>query len=157
MIAVIFGNYPLVQFDSTNTPLEYALYDALSRVFWAVALGYIIFACVHNSGGVINRFLSHPLWQPISRISYSIYLLHLTIIIIMMTSLKQPMYFTELSTYHMFIGNYVFTVFVAIIVTLLFESPIIIVEKLLFGGTKKKPQLQSQPQPAQPDNENRSA
>lgn len=97
MLTVIFANYPLQQFDSKSAPLEYGLYDALSRVAWALALCYIIFACVHNSGGPVNWFLAHPLWQPISRLCYSIYLLHFPVIMVTMSTLKTSPYFTELS------------------------------------------------------------
>ena len=138
MAAVIFGNYPLVQTDSTATPLVYGLYDALSRVFWSIALCYIIFACVHNSGGPVNWFLSHPLWQPISRICYAIYILHFIVVLIMGATLKTPPYFSELSAFHTFIGNYILVVCISIVATLAFESPIVVIEKILFGQNKKK-------------------
>ena len=126
-----------MQPDSTATPLAYGLYDALSRVFWSIALCYIIFACVHNSGGPINWFLSHPLWQPISRLCYATYLVHFHVIVLMMLTTKTSFYFSELSAFHAFIGNYVLTLWVAFIATMLFESPIVILEKLLFN-TKKE-------------------
>lgn len=95
MVAVVLTNYPLLQFDSQATPVEYGLYDALSRIAWSVAVCYIIFACVRNSGGPINYFLSHPLWQPLSRLSYSIYLIHIFIIWITMATTKTSLYFSE--------------------------------------------------------------
>lgn len=103
MVIVIFINYPLMQLDSTATPLEYGLYDALSRVAWSIAVCYIIFACVHNHGGFVNRFLSHPLWQPISRLSYSIYLMHLLVIMVTSATLKAPLYFSELNAVSLFV------------------------------------------------------
>lgn len=139
MVAVIFVNYPLWQTNTNNTPtpLVYGLYGALSRVIWSVALCYIIFACVHLSGGPVNWFLSHPLWQPLSRLCYAIYLLHFLAILIFMASMKTTPYFTEVSAFHAFIGFYVITVFVSIVATLAFESPIIIIEKQIFGPRSK--------------------
>ncbi|XP_055304016.1 uncharacterized protein LOC129569308 [Sitodiplosis mosellana] len=137
MVAVIFVNYPLQQIGSKSVPLDYALYDSLSRVAWAIALIYVIFACVHGYGGPVDWFLGHPLWQPISRLCYSIYLLHFPVILITMGTMKAPPYFTELTAFHAFIGNYGLTVFVAIIGTLAFESPILIIEKLMFSTGKK--------------------
>lgn len=170
MIAVVLTNYPLLQIDSEATPLQYGLYDALSRIAWSIALCYIIFACIRNSGGPINWFLSHPLWQPISRLSYSIYLTHIFIIWITMATTKTSLYFSEwiavcaivriyfwldlnsskifffYSQYHAFLGNYVLTVFVSILATLAFESPILAIEKLVFSPTKE-------PKPTQNGNE----
>lgn len=139
MAGVIFANYPLIQLDSKATAIEYGLYDASGRVIWSIALCYIIFACVQNSGGPINWFLSHPLWQPFSRLCYSIYLLHFPVVMVTMASMKTSPYFSELIAFHAFIGNYTLTVFVSLIATLAFESPIVIIEKLIFDP-KKKPE-----------------
>lgn len=97
MLTVIFANYPLMQPDRKATALEHGLYESLSRVAWAIALCYIIFACVHNYGGPVNWFLSHPLWQPISRLCYSIYLIHFPIILIIQATMKTAPYFSELT------------------------------------------------------------
>lgn len=97
MAAVIFANYPLVQFDSRPSRLDTGLYDSLSRVAWAVALCYIIFACVNNYGGPVNRFLSHPLWQPISRLCYAIYLIHFPVVMLFHATLKHPSYLSGIT------------------------------------------------------------
>lgn len=133
MLTVLFINYPLVQLDSTATPAMYGLYDALSRVCWSIALCYIMFACIHNSGGPVNWFLSHPLWQPISRLCYATYLVHFPVITVLMVSTKTSLYFSELSAFHVFIGNYVLSLWVAFFATLAFESPIVILEKSLLS------------------------
>lgn len=96
MAAVVFGNHPLVQFDSKATPLVFGLYDSLSRVAWSIALCYITFACVKNYGGPVNWFLAHPLWQPISRVCYAIYLVHYHVLMLVLCQLKSSNYFTEL-------------------------------------------------------------
>lgn len=138
MVTVIFINYPLVQMDSKIDPIYYGFYDGLSRILWSIALCYIIFACVHNSGGLVNWFLSHPLWQPLGRLSYATYLVHFPIITLLMVTTKTSIYFSELIAFHGFIGNYVLALGVALIVTLTFKSPIIILEKLLFKSKKQQ-------------------
>lgn len=92
MAAVIFGAYPLAQWDYRPSDLTFGLYDSFSRIAWASALCYIIFACVNNYGGPVNWFLGHPLWQPISRLSYSIYLVHFSVMMFYHASLKYPSY-----------------------------------------------------------------
>lgn len=94
-------NYPLVQPDSKFTPLAYGLYDGVSRVMWSTGLCYIIFACFHNYGGPVNWFLAHPFWQPISKLSYSIYLTHFTVIKRMFL-VQTPVYFSEKSAVSLF-------------------------------------------------------
>lgn len=92
---VILGNYPFLQADNQFSPLQFGLYDALSRVAWAIALCYIIFACTHNGGGPINWFLSHTFWKPISRLSYALYLVHVLVMGDSMGAMTTVPYFTE--------------------------------------------------------------
>lgn len=132
---VICLTYPLDQLDSEFHPIYYGLYDGLSRVCWSIALCYIIFACVHNAGGPVNRFLSHPLWQPLSRLSYSMYLVHLPVTIAMAATMKTPIYFTHLTLFETIISNYIPTMLVSAIAALLFELPFETVDKLIFSKT----------------------
>lgn len=95
MATVIFANYPLAQSDIKTTNINHALYDSLSRIAWALALSYIIFACAHGYGGPLNWFLSLSLWQPLSRLSYAIYILHFHVSFIVMASAKSSFVLSE--------------------------------------------------------------
>lgn len=106
MFIVIFGSYPFQQLDTKLSPFHFGFFEGLGRVIWAISLCYIIFACVHGYGGPINRFLAHPFWQPISRLSYSIYLLHLPVIWLTMATAKSPLYFSELTAVSHIISLY---------------------------------------------------
>lgn len=137
--AITFARYPYQQLDAKQTALEFGLCNALTRIFWSISLCYIIFACIHNSGGYINAFLGHQLWQPLSRLSYSIYLLHYPVIRIAIFSAKSTSYYTEFMFYQLFFGFLMLSVFVSIIGSLSVELPVQILEKLLFHqrNTKK--------------------
>lgn len=137
MLLVIFANYPFQQPDSNISPLYYGLNDTLSRVIWSIALCYIIFACVHNSTSLVNRFLSHHAWHPISRLSFAIYLVHPMVLVISLSSLKTPLYFNEMLFLRDFIGNCLISIAVAVVASLAFESPIVNIEKLIFRSGKK--------------------
>lgn len=97
MATVVFANYPLLQPDRESSVLAHGFYDSLSRVAWAIALCYIIFACIHGYGGPVNWFLSYPAWQPISRLCYSIYLLHFPVILVFQATMKTTPYFSEVT------------------------------------------------------------
>ena len=78
----IFGLYP----DFRDFPKIYftrwphILYQGFSRVLWALGLSYMIYACETSNGGIVNRVLTWKLWLPLSRLTYSAYLIHLTVI-----------------------------------------------------------------------------
>lgn len=48
--------------------------------------------------------------------------------------MKTAPYFSELIAFHGFIGSYIITVFVSLIASLAFESPIVVIEKLIFNA-----------------------
>lgn len=102
LLGVVFGNYPLQQVDSHVTVLQSAFYETFSRITWSMALSWVIFACIHGYGGPINWFLSLSGWQPLSRISYSIYIVHLPTQLVLMASIKMPGYFNDLTAVRIF-------------------------------------------------------
>lgn len=95
MLSIIFGIYFMQQPDYKATVVESAFYESFSRVCWAISLSWIIFACIHGYGGPINWFLSLPQWQPLARLSYSIYLVHLPIQLLIVASARIQLNFTD--------------------------------------------------------------
>lgn len=130
MPAILFGNHPYYQVIPTSTALEFGLFETLSRNIWSIAICYVIFACAHNNGGPINHFLSLPMWKPLARLSYCIYLVHNLIIAISNGSRHRPAYFSGISAFRNFISIYVISVFVSIPLVLAFELPIDAIVKL---------------------------
>lgn len=136
-IVIVLFTDPLQQIsDSKSSPLVYGLHWSIGHIFWSIALCYIIFACVHDSGGPINCFLSQPFWQPISKLSFSIYLIHYHLLSVIMFSLKSPLEFSEILLWQNFFGICVLSIFIAIIATLAFELPIDVIDKRIFTSTK---------------------
>ncbi|XP_049288164.1 nose resistant to fluoxetine protein 6-like [Anopheles funestus] len=134
MLAILLGDHPIQQPDYDTLPQAVdAIYESLSRVSWATAVGWIVFACVNGYGGPINDFLGATVWQPLGRLSYAIYLLHLPIQTMLAGFARVPYYFTDLLAVYQFWGDIGFTLTVALLWTLLFESPIIGLERMLFG------------------------
>ncbi|KAG4075102.1 hypothetical protein HA402_013497 [Bradysia odoriphaga] len=133
ILAIIFGPYHMHQPDYIATDLESAFYESFSRVCWAISLSWIIFACVHGYGGPVNWFLSLPQWQPLARLSYSIYLLHLPIQLLIVASSRTQLIFTENLAIHKFWGDFGLTLTASLIWTLAFESPVVMLEKIMFS------------------------
>lgn len=60
--------------------VEYGAFFSLTKVSFSISISWVIFACHYGFGGVINQFLSAPLFIPLARISYVAYLVHPAII-----------------------------------------------------------------------------
>ena len=77
--AVVYGLDINIGHETYSTA-ENIAYGGLYRAAWGLALGWVIFACSRGYGGWINDFLSWGAFVPLSRLSYIIYLTHLTVI-----------------------------------------------------------------------------
>lgn len=64
------------------------------RVWWSLSICYIVFACLNGQSEFINWFLSHPRWQPISRLSFIMFLIHPTVMTISYAERQLPWYFS---------------------------------------------------------------
>lgn len=78
-----FLTYPLARADSvlfTEYPLLIALAYTSYNCLWSLATAYILFRCAVQPSWVLARFLSAPIFQPLSRLSFSLYLVHYLVI-----------------------------------------------------------------------------
>ncbi|XP_058444050.1 nose resistant to fluoxetine protein 6-like [Malaya genurostris] len=138
MLMCIFGGYPLNQFDSENNPIiADALYESAKHVMWAVSTSWIIFACTNGYAGPVNKILCLSVWQPLGKLSYCMYLVHLPVQMILTGSLRTVRHFSDLHTIHTFWGDFMFTAFVSIIWTLCFEIPFGNLDMLLLRSKRK--------------------
>ena len=89
--SVVYGlNIPL-RFDPKDpvplTRMENSFYGGLSRLAWAVALSWVVFACTKGYGGWVNELLSWEAFQPLSKLTFTIYLVHEDVIRIVNSNL----------------------------------------------------------------------
>ncbi|XP_037291593.2 O-acyltransferase like protein [Rhipicephalus microplus] len=118
------GNFP--------SQLEAGLYAGLHRTAWAVAVGWLIFACVTGRAGVLNKFLSWSFFVPLSRLSLGAYLTSVFILAIRVT------YRREIAEYHhfpmvmLFFGTTMLSYMAAYALFLFVECPLGLIEKYIF-------------------------
>ncbi|XP_042869485.1 nose resistant to fluoxetine protein 6-like [Penaeus japonicus] len=130
---VIFGvaNYNTTDDPDLMPPEVSIIYGGFSRGAWALALLWVVFACHTGYGGPINTFLSHPSWQPLSRLTYSMYLTTIPVQLIYSGAVFMPVYLDHLNKIvetcgYLFIGG-----LLAVLLSLMTEGPVLGLEKLL--------------------------
>ncbi|KAF2887767.1 hypothetical protein ILUMI_18406, partial [Ignelater luminosus] len=132
----VFEGHDMIIIDGivTNTydKLKYSFYLAFVRPTWAMALAWIIFACANGYGGPVNWFLSLPIFQVLSKLTYCLFIIHNAVLVITIAQMRSPPSFTHTEIMHAFWGDYMVAVAISFVLTLAFESPIIILEKFLF-------------------------
>ncbi|XP_016949726.1 nose resistant to fluoxetine protein 6 [Drosophila biarmipes] len=121
----IFALYPAGKWSAPPlSTLEESLYYTLTRVAWPLAICWIIFACMQGYGGPANSFLSSPLWQPLSRLSYSMYIWHMFVQEVNSRSVRTNTYFSNYSMMKHFWHDFGFTALMAYLLYLIIEAPL---------------------------------
>ncbi|CAG2169386.1 unnamed protein product [Oppiella nova] len=114
--------------------LSSILYSSLSRTIWCTGLSWITYVCCIGSGGVVNRLLSHPVFVPLSRLSFGVYLSHLVIIFIIFFTRKSVTDWTHFD----FLTNGMVTIILSYVLALvlyfLLEAPFANFEKILISN-----------------------
>ena len=133
-------------FDDHVTPsvTVSVLYSMFQRVLWSLGIAWISFVCATGYGGIVNNILSCKLFIPFSRLSYSIYMVHLIPIFLRVNSMRYTRAWDDFEFVSWGVFNIVLGIFGAYLLYVFFESPINGLEKLLFrpdaktnGNTKK--------------------
>ncbi|XP_041449502.1 nose resistant to fluoxetine protein 6-like isoform X1 [Drosophila obscura] len=128
----IFALYPAAQWSAPPlSTLEESLYYTLTRVGWPLALCWVVFACMQGHGGLANSFLSSPLWQPLSRLSYSVYIWHMFLVEVNTKNSRTNTYFSDYSMMLKFWSDFGFTVLMAYFFYLIIEAPLAGFDSLL--------------------------
>jgi peptidoglycan/LPS O-acetylase OafA/YrhL len=149
--AVVYCLYPyqLEFVESQNTALvgslaARVLYSGLHRLAWSVCLGWLILACVKGAGGPINQILSWHAWIPLARLSYCIYLVHYTLIGYITSLPSFSVSFSHPLGIYWVLAQLSMSIFVAYIAVILFEAPIVTLEKILFQNVLSRKKEQNQ-------------
>ena len=79
MVAILFGLYPSYNGHPTNMT-QNVFYAGLNRVAWSLAVAYFILCCATGRLTFVNKLLSLPIFLPLSKLSYSCYLLHIFVL-----------------------------------------------------------------------------
>ncbi|XP_058117415.1 O-acyltransferase like protein-like [Anopheles ziemanni] len=114
-------------------PIADAFYESLHRSFWAFAVMWVIFVCINQQGGIVDRFLGNPLWQPLSRLSYSMYLVHIAIQAVTLTkAIRFPVEFTVVNVFYTSFGLIGISAVAGTVWCVAFEYPFFGLERYIF-------------------------
>ncbi|XP_037608678.1 O-acyltransferase like protein [Sebastes umbrosus] len=108
--------------------VAHALYQALHRPLWTLAVTWIILACEEGYGGFIKSLLSLGFWSPLSNISFACYLTHPVFMILYNGLQETPIHYTDISFMYLFFGNLLLTLGVSCVLTVLVEKPYVLLK-----------------------------
>ena len=149
--------YSVVTKNTSPSPVISIIYGGLHRAVWGICISWVILACHWGYGGWINTFLSHPIFQPLSRLTFSIYILSLPIQYMIYHSQKRQFFFNHFVMVSKLVlenqnfnlkksipfqlertfGSLFFIILGAVMLSLIAEAPVIELEKLLLRKKNK--------------------
>ncbi|XP_075209807.1 nose resistant to fluoxetine protein 6-like [Lycorma delicatula] len=138
-VGVIFSVLPFQKENRIYDPLYDSLQQSMHRHMWALASCWLIFACATGHGGFLNKLLSWgSVFQPLSRLSYCIYLTNMLILNLQMGAQRTPINFTDMTRITIAFGDIMGSIFSAVLLFLLFEAPGCALERVMLGSDKKR-------------------
>lgn len=102
-------------------------------VAWGFALIWITLSCKWGYAKPINDLLSYRPMLPLSRLTYCAYLIHPVTQIVMSFQLKGPVHIQHALVLTIFMGNAIISYICALVLSVMFEAPVVRMLKILFG------------------------
>ena len=128
----LFTTYPDYILPAGLNRTILVIYQSLSRALWSICIGWILFLCSTNQGGIVNKILSWPIWSPLARLNYSCYLVHWTVLLVIIYNHVTPTYYQGQMMINYCIAYIVLSYAAAILVSVFIETPFFVLEKKVF-------------------------
>jgi len=117
------------------------IYQSFSHQCWSIAIGWVIYACSTNQGGLVNKILSWPFWIILARLSYSAYLIHTIIILVQVYNRLSTIHYQTSVILNTFISQTILTLLASVFVVILVETPCNLFEKQIRKYYKDKREI----------------
>ncbi|KAK5986399.1 Acyltransferase [Trichostrongylus colubriformis] len=139
----VYGPHEYIKGHDDWSVFVRASYNNFSRIGWSLAVSWVIVANHLGWGGLISKFMDHPIWQPLGRLSYCAYIVHFYIIQYIFNLDDRPAHYVSIWQTYVYRGIpvIVLSYMLAFVWSCLFEVPTTKLEKMLFEGLipRRKP------------------
>eukprot|EP00058_Branchiostoma_floridae_P000744 XP_002586232.1 hypothetical protein BRAFLDRAFT_109419 [Branchiostoma floridae] len=99
---------------------------------FSCAVAWVVFACSVDMGGIITEFLSWSGWMPLSRLTYTAYLVHPIIMHVYVMSRKALLFYSATNWWFYFIAYSFMAFLCGFVASIMVEFPFFGLEKLIF-------------------------
>ena len=131
LMAPLYGLYGTWHGHPLNDA-ENVLYYTFSRFSWGIGLALIVFACHNGYGFVVNSFLSMKIWVPLSRLTFTAYLVHPIVLTVIYGCLRSPFYYMDITMAAYAVAAVGLSYGAAAVVAVFVEFPLSNLEAALF-------------------------
>ncbi|XP_069696172.1 nose resistant to fluoxetine protein 6-like [Periplaneta americana] len=124
MFFSVFALLPFQQLGYSNHILM-SLYSSVCHTVWALGIAFIIVVSESNNGGIVQTVLSWKMFQPLGRLTFCFYLVHLPLMMYRSFTVRVPVYFSLFHALSSVFGDVLFSTLLAIVLSLFVEMPFI--------------------------------
>ncbi|GFQ89110.1 nose resistant to fluoxetine protein 6, partial [Trichonephila clavata] len=136
-LSVLYGVYEWNLGHVPSLPVS-TLYNCTNKLVWALALAWVTIACVTGNGGIATTILSWQAFVPLARLTYMAYLVHPLVQFLYLGSTRTLIIPDHRSFMFLYLANILLGYMCAFGMSLLFESPFMALEKVLFATRRSK-------------------
>ena len=111
---------------------ENACYLMFSGLTVSIAISIVIYMCNTGNGGVVNSVLSWPGWEPLVKLSYSVFLVHFMVLYYTFGTMRSSLILTDTVMVMLTAATFVLSYGVSAVVAIIVEIPIANVVSLCF-------------------------
>ena len=127
------------------SPVLGAIYAATFRSLWALAMAWIVIACHYGHGGIVSTVLDWSPFIPMSRVSYTAYLIHPGLMYVFVASTRNLFMFGHFLVMYLFLAHLLATFLASFFLSLIIEIPFVTFEQsfyvYFFGGDDSRNSL----------------
>ncbi|KAF7270027.1 hypothetical protein GWI33_016969 [Rhynchophorus ferrugineus] len=143
IIALLFLIIPgsmILNYEAAHDRFWASMYVAISRPLFAFIIGTGLIGFSEGIGWLAVRVTNWPPTYVLGRLTFSVYLIHMSINLITPAILRYSAYVNDYVTVTKFLGDIFFIYIIATLLALFVELPVSQLQKIIFKqpGTKKK-------------------
>lgn len=145
---ITYALYIYYKRDHEYNVWEAACFQSLHPLGWGLAVAWLIYACERGYAGPVRHFLCWRWWQPLSRLTYSAYLVHFAVFYFGLGVTRAPGHYTHYNVLHIVFGDLAVVLVLATVFALAFELPVLNIDRVLLkpsSNSGKKPNPPSRP------------
>ncbi|KAH7960703.1 hypothetical protein HPB49_022468 [Dermacentor silvarum] len=105
--ACVYGVFGAFKWQKGEPPTgaDVVLYNGLHRTLFAAGIGWVLYACASGHAGLVNRFLAWEAFVPLGRLTFSVYLVHIAVLVTSPGMARERIYVAHWFLVRGFLGN----------------------------------------------------
>ncbi|XP_021697471.1 nose resistant to fluoxetine protein 6 [Aedes aegypti] len=135
-IASLLIHYIFYVNDFEKPSLWMAIYFPVLKYTWGIFSGLFLIGFVYGVAPTMKRIFHHRVFEPLGRLTYSAYLIHVSVMRLFVLSNRSAIHFNHIGSTVVTLASFAFSYMIALCLCLALELPVSALQKLMFGSMK---------------------